>query len=84
MNLERKHKIAQFFYSLYLKRQEYRYVYRIDVVKPNPRRKRLKKSFVTLRLVKLFYLTLKYKQFRTIARKAAKRDDPLKRIIVWL
>jgi hypothetical protein len=53
-------------------------------VKPTPRRKRLKKSFVTLRLVKLFYLTLKYRQFRTIAKKAAKRDGSLSRIIVWL
>jgi predicted nucleotidyltransferase len=57
-------------------------VYRIDVTKQREFKKRLKKSFVTLRIVKLFYLILKYKQFRVLAQKAAKFDVPLKRTTV--
>lgn len=34
----------------------------------------MKFRFITLRLVKLFYLTLKYKQFRTYAQIASRRD----------
>jgi len=54
-------------------RSRRRYVYSFQEKRPEPPRKRLKERFVDLRLVKLFYLTLKYRQFRRIARAAKKR-----------
>ncbi len=74
------HKVTEFFFGLYLNKQAYkreqiqRYIYRVDLVDPNEHKKLLKPRFVTLRLVKLFYLTLKYKQFRLFARLAARKD----------
>ena len=83
-----KNRLSKFFYKIYLKKEEFRlnkmrrYVYRIDIIAPRVKKKYLKKNFVTLRLVKLFYLVLKYRQFRVMARTAARKDDSLKLIIV--
>ena len=79
-NFNLKAKITKFFYKLHLEKEEYkqrlvrRYIYRIDIVKPIKKKKYMKWQFVSLRLVKLFFLTLKYKQFRMIAIKAARKD----------
>lgn len=73
-------KICSFFFKLFLERQEYknwrkkRYVYRIDVIKPQKKKHFFKKKFISLRLVKLFYLTLSYKAFRKLSLKAKKQD----------
>lgn len=73
-------RLTYFFFQLYLDRQIFRkrkirrFIYRIDVVDPAKRKHSLKSRFVTLRLVKLFYLTLKYRQFRHLAVLAAKMD----------
>lgn len=48
-----------------------RYVYRIDKIDPQPLVRRLPKSFSTVRVLKYFYLTLTYKHFRQISRRAA-------------
>jgi len=75
-----ENKINNFFFELYLLKQEFkldrvrRYVYRIDVINPKRFKKKFKSRFLTLRLVKLFFLTLKYKQFRHMAYRAAEQD----------
>jgi hypothetical protein len=58
----------------YFKRIFSRYVYRVDIISPERKVKRIKKRFVTLRVVKLFYLTLTYKDFNKIARRSKKKD----------
>jgi len=75
-----ENKINNFFFELYLLKQEFklnrvrRYVYRIDVVNPRRLKKKFKARFLTLRLVKLFFCTLKYNQFRRMAYRAAEQD----------
>jgi hypothetical protein len=59
-------------------------VYRIDVVKYFPKKKRLFKRLVTLHLIKLFYLVLSQKDFRRLAIKAKKQDGYYERNFVWL
>jgi len=79
-NLDMDDKLTDFFFELDLDKKDFKYdkvkrfVYRVDVVDPEQKKKKLKSRFVTLRLVRLFYLTLKYKQFRAISRIASKRD----------
>jgi len=73
-------KLTYFFFNLFLLKQynKYykvkRYTYRVDLINPLSRKKPMKSSFVSLRLVRLFYLTLKYKQFRLLSSKASKKD----------
>ena len=75
-----ENKINNFFFEVYLLQQEFklnkvrRYVYRIDLVNPRRFKKKFKARFLSLRLVKLFFLTLKYKQFRYMAKIAAEKD----------
>jgi hypothetical protein len=67
--------IFDFFYKSFLAKQEYkrrarrRYIYRIDIIQRRVFKKKMKKRFVSLRLVKLFYLTLHYHQFRQLAQR---------------
>lgn len=69
-----------FFYKLHLERVDWklnrvrRYVYRIDIINPRKYKKKFLSSFLSLRLVKLFFLTLKYRQFRKMAKVAAEKD----------
>lgn len=79
-NRKSRRRALKFFYKRVRDRRRdrrrrfVRYVYRLDVVNiPEPRR-RLKKRFTSLRLVKYFYITLVYKQFRRMARAAHKKD----------
>ena len=79
-NFDKNSDLTKFFFRLYLNKEDFRhnkirrYIYRIDIVNPKQKKKFMKFRFITLRLVKLFYLTLKYKQFRTYAQLAARRD----------
>jgi len=65
---------------LYLNKSDFglnkvrRYVYRIDLSNPRRFKKQFKARFLSLRLVKLFFLTLTYRQFRSKAYSAAKKD----------
>lgn len=59
---------------LRLKETQRRYIYQVDVERPLKPRKFLKKRFASLRLVKLFFLTLTYKQFNKMARRARTKD----------
>lgn len=67
-------RIIDFFYKSYLRRQEQRfksrrrYIYRLDIIQKEVRRKKLKYRFVSLRLIRLFYITISYRQFRQLAR----------------
>jgi ribosomal protein S4 len=76
----RSNKVNEFFFKLHLSREEFRlnkvrrYVYRIDVINPRRSRKNFKARFLSLRLVKLFFLTLTYRQFRRMAYLAAEKD----------
>lgn len=66
-------RILDFFYSIYTNRRKWyqnrqqRYIYRLDIIDIPKRRKHLKERFISLRLVKLFYITMSYRQFRTMA-----------------
>jgi len=54
-----------------------KYIYRIDVIKPKKKRRKLSRRFLTLRLARLYFLTLKDYQFRAFFRKASKLDGNL-------
>jgi len=79
-DFRRDNKVNEFFYELNLQRADSklnrvrRYVYRIDVINPKRIKKPFKNRFLSLRLVRLFFLTLKYKQFRKIAIIAGAKD----------
>lgn len=66
-------RILDFFFVLYMaKKKQARqrnkpYVYRLDIIDRPLIRKRLKQRFVSLRLVKLFYINYSYKNFRQLA-----------------
>lgn len=50
------------------------FVYRIDLLRRKLVRKKFKWRFVTLRLVKFYYVLFSYKQFKNLARKTKKQD----------
>ncbi len=56
------------------KKRFVRYVYRLDIVDIKEPRRRYKKRFTSIRIVKFFYLTLLYFQFRAMARNSRKKD----------
>ena len=66
-------RILDFFFTLYMaKKKQNRqknkpYVYRLDIIDRPLIRKKLKQRFVSLRLVKLFYINYSYKNFRQLA-----------------
>ena len=73
-------RILDFFFTLYMakkKRAQQRnkpYIYRLDVIDRPLIRKRLKQRFVSLRLVKLFYINYSYKNFRQLASRMRRKD----------
>ena len=75
-----KSKITNLFFKMrQLKKQlrhshRRRYLYRIDLVNPVKKKKRIKKRFLSLRLLKLFFLKLKYTHFRKMSDRAAAAD----------
>jgi hypothetical protein len=79
-NLKKFKRITKIFLKWYIERQLrrkqmfQRFIYRIDVVRPRRKYRYIKKRFLTLRIVKLFYLTLTYKNFNKIAFIASKKD----------
>ena len=76
----RASKIVEFFFDIFKmkkkrrQRRKSRYVYRIDVVNPIPRKKYLPERFISIRLVKAYYIILDYRNFRRMARVAARQD----------
>ena len=75
--------LIKFFFKLYEKEQEQRYnrlrryIYRIDVITRTKPKKRINKRFISLRLARLYFLTLVDYQFRNIFKKASKLDGNL-------
>jgi ribosomal protein S4 len=75
--------LLRFFYRLYtsaLERKHQRlrrYIYRIDIITHLKRRRKFNKRFVSLRVARLYFLTLKDYQFRSLFRRASKLDGNL-------
>jgi ribosomal protein S4 len=76
-----KHKRSGFFFqrllSVWLKKKrtsQKRLVFRTDDINPEKRRRKVHLKFASLRIVKFFYLTLKYKHFKCLARDSRKKD----------
>lgn len=75
--------LLRFFYRIYSIREtrKYermrRYIYRIDIITHTKRRKKWNKRFVSLRIARLYFLTVKDYQFRTLFRRASKLDGNL-------
>lgn len=67
-----------FFLKIFKKKLEWRwrkrgrYIYRIDIVKFKQKRKKWKKRWLSLRLTRLYFLTLQDHQFRSYFKKATK------------
>jgi len=75
--------LLRFFFRLYKEAETRKYermrkyIYRIDVIKPRKKRRKLSERFLTLRLARLYFLTLKDYQFRALFKKASKLDGNL-------
>lgn len=54
-----------------------RYIYRIDIIEFSTRKKKFKLRWLSLRLTRLFFLTLKDHQFRQLFKKASKMTGNL-------
>lgn len=75
--------LLRFFYRLFSikENRKYerlrRYVYRIDIITHTKRRRKFNKRFLSLRVARLYFLTLKDYQFRSLFRRASKLDGNL-------
>jgi hypothetical protein len=73
-------KIIDFFYSLREARRKANaerkqaYIYRLDIIDRPKRKRKLKYRFVSLRLVKLFYINYTYRNFRRLATQMRRKD----------
>ena len=73
-------RIVDFFYSLREARKKINasrkqaYIYRLDIIDRPKRRRKLKYRFVSLRLVKLFYINYTYRNFRRLANQMRRKD----------
>jgi len=54
-----------------------RYIYRIDVITHTHKKRRFDKRFLSLRLARLYFLSIKDNQFRYLFKKAVKLDGNL-------
>jgi len=74
----KKSKYVYFFFKIYLKKLERRwkrrrrYIYRIDIIDIIENKKKFNKRWLSIRLTRLYFLTIKNIQFRTFAKKARK------------
>lgn len=75
--------LLRFFYRLYSLAEERkyqrlrRYIYRIDIISHTKRRRKFNKRFLSLRVARLYFITLKDYQFRSLFRRASKCDGNL-------
>ena len=63
----------------FLRAAKRRFIYRTDIIAPYKKPILLKKKFLTLRTVRLFYLTLTYKQFWRMAVNAKRKEGLFER-----
>lgn len=73
-------RISQYFFKKYCDRMEYLrnkkkiYYYRFDVKNILSKKKKINKKFISLRLVKAYFITLTYRHFKKLGRKARKLE----------
>lgn len=73
-------RLLDFFYTAEEKRRRWRrergrrFIYQLTIIDRHQVRRPLKERFVSLRLVKLYYLRYSYRQFRTLARSMRRRQ----------
>lgn len=73
-------KICKFFFKSFKNKMQYRwnrrkiYYFRTDNKFKFTKVRKMKKKFVSIRITKLFFLTLTYKQFRKLGKKAKSKD----------
>lgn len=78
-----KSRYIKFFFKLYQEKQKYRrtrrrrYIYRMDVIETRRKRRKYNLRFLSIRLTRLFFLTLQDYQFRSLLKKASKLDGDL-------
>lgn len=83
LSLAPKSWLLRFFYRLFsiAEDRKYqrlrRYIYRIDIITHTKRRRKFNKRFLSLRVARLYFLTLKDYQFRSLFRRASKLDGNL-------
>jgi hypothetical protein len=69
-----------FFYCLFQEKRDrkskrrQRYIYQIDIINPERWKRSLPKKYVSIRILRLYYLNYSYRQFRRMAKKISKRD----------
>ena len=51
-----------------------RFIFRTDDTTPEKRKRQVPLKFASIRIVRFFYITLKYKQFKLLARSSRKKD----------
>lgn len=79
--------ISRFFYKKHLLRREhYRnrkkpFYFRLDTRNIKIRQRKMNKKFVSIRLTKLFFITLTHRQFRKLGLKSKKKDGFFEQII---
>jgi ribosomal protein S4 len=72
-------RILDFFYKLQETRKKQKqkrkqpYIYRLDIIERRTIKRYLKYRFVSLRLVKLFYINYNYKKFRVLSNRMRKK-----------
>lgn len=75
--------LLRFFYRLYTVRENLRYerarryIYRIDIITHTKKRKKWNKRFISLKIARLYFLTVKDYQFRALFRRASKLNGNL-------
>lgn len=79
MSVRYKYFFLYFYYKYKKNKKAFRkkikpFIYRIDTVEKRIFKKKWKRKFLTLRLVKFFYAFLSYKQFRRMARLAKRKS----------
>lgn len=81
-------KFCDFFFALFLKYKELkrkrsrRFIYRVDLIEREERRKKQNDRFASLRIIKHLFAILTYKQFRKIARIVRKKEGPVGNLFV--
>lgn len=81
-------KFCNFFFDLFLKYKEFkrkksrRFIYRVDLIEREERRKKQNERFASLRIIKHFFAILTYKQFRKLARIVRKKEGPVGNLFV--
>lgn len=75
-----KSKLLRFFYNIHKKNsfsknfKRRRYIYRLDIVMPHRYKRQFNLRFTSVRITRLYFLTLQDYQFRKLFKRASKMD----------